>query len=61
MAVFPKRQFNDMVSRTNLILQRLGEPLLTTKGEVLKWFGLLILMTRFEFGDRASLWGKSMC
>jgi hypothetical protein len=60
MAVFPKKQLNDMVSRTNLILQSLGEPL-TTKGEVLKWFGLLILMTRFEFGDRASLWAESMC
>jgi len=28
----------------------------TTAGELLKWFGVLILITRFEYGDRASLW-----
>ena len=25
-------------------------------GEMIKWFGIIILATRFEFGDRASLW-----
>ena len=28
----------------------------TTKEEIIKWFGIIILATRFEFGDRASLW-----
>ena len=28
----------------------------TTKGEIIKWFGIIILATRFEFGDRANLW-----
>ena len=23
---------------------------------MIKWFGIIILATRFEFGDRASLW-----
>ena len=27
----------------------------TTKGEMIKWFGIIILATRFEFGDRESL------
>ena len=28
----------------------------TTKGETIKRFGIIILATCFEFGDRASLW-----
>ena len=28
----------------------------TTKGEMIKWFGIIILATLFEFGDRASMW-----
>ena len=28
----------------------------TNKGEIIKWLGIIILATRFEFGDRASLW-----
>ena len=28
----------------------------TTKGEIIIWFGIIILGTCFEFGDRASLW-----
>ena len=31
------------------------EEKVTTKGGVIKWFGIIILVTRFEFGDRASL------
>ena len=27
-----------------------------TKEEMIKWFGVIILDTRFEFGDRAILW-----
>jgi len=36
---------------------------LTTVGELLKWFGVLLLITRFEYGDRASsLWSpESNC
>ena len=27
-----------------------------TKWEMIKWFMIIILATRFEFGDRASMW-----
>jgi hypothetical protein len=44
-----------MVRLTNIQLH-LKELALTTKGEVLKWFGIVILMTKFEFSKRATLW-----
>ena len=58
LAVFPKTQLQEMEERTN---EALGEafpaPLMpTTVGEILKFFGVLILITKFEFGSRASLW-----
>ena len=28
----------------------------TTNGGMIKWFGIITLATRFEFGDRDSLW-----
>jgi hypothetical protein len=31
----------------------------TTPGEILKLFGVLILITRYEFSSRASLWSKT--
>jgi len=35
---------------------------LTAVGELLKWLGVLILITCFEFGNRADLWSdKSRC
>ena len=33
-------------------MERRGQP----RGEIIKWFGIIILATRFKFGDRASLW-----
>ena len=30
----------------------------TSKGGIIKWFGIIILATCFEFGDRASLWSN---
>jgi len=58
MACFPKTQLNWMVSRLNEILpQKHLAP--TTMGELLKWFGILILITRFEFGNRAQLWSDT--
>jgi Transposase IS4 len=47
-----------MVEETNKNLVREGKAK-TTKGELLKWFGILLLITRFEFGDRAALWATS--
>jgi Transposase IS4 len=55
MACFPKEQLKFMVEETSEKLQDHGYAT-TTVGELLKWFGVTILITRFEFGDRASLW-----
>jgi Transposase IS4 len=58
MACFPKEQLKFMVENTSAQL-RLFEKAPLTVGELLKWFGITILMTRFEFGDRSSLWSQS--
>ena len=55
MAVFPREQLKAMVDLTNANL-RVHNCKPTTVGEVLKWLGINVLITRFEFGDRASLW-----
>jgi Transposase IS4 len=57
LAVFPKKQLQDMEERTNDVLGRLQEPLQLTKiGEILKFFGVLLLITQFQFGKRSLLW-----
>ena len=58
MAVFPKKQLSMMVEKTSERLVVAGKPRLT-KGELLKWFGVLILITRFEFGERDHLWRET--
>jgi Transposase IS4 len=58
MAVFPKEQLSYMMEKTNEGLVVNGHSRLT-KGELLKFFGILILITRFEFGQRASLWATT--
>ena len=55
MAVFPSSQLKLMVEETSANLAAKGHPQ-TTRGEVLKFFGVLLLITRFEFGDRRDLW-----
>ena len=57
LAVFPKAQLKLMVEETSILLSASGYPR-TTKGEILKWFGILLLITRFEFGDRRDLWAR---
>jgi len=57
MACFPKTQLLWMVNRLNEVLLQHNKPP-TTMGEVLKIFGVLILITRFEFGNRADLWSE---
>ena len=61
MAIFPKKQLQCMIEETNKRLVKGGHPKLT-KGELLKWFGILLLITRFEYGERAQLWSnRSHC
>mgnify|MGYP003546679353 FL=1 len=55
LLMFPPKQLTDMVRLTNEALDRRQQKQ-TTKGEILKLFGIMILMTSFEFTSRASLW-----
>jgi len=55
LACFPKDQLLWMERALNANLLKAGKKL-STAGEILKWFGVLILITRFEYGDRVSLW-----
>ncbi|KAI2508605.1 Transposase IS4 [Fragilaria crotonensis] len=58
LLLFPPKQLSDMVHWTNVELNKasLKE---TTASEVLKFFGILILMTKFEFTTRSSLWNTT--
>jgi Transposase IS4 len=60
MTCFPKDQLKMMVEETSKELQRKGKPKVT-KGEMLKWFGILLLITRYEFGKRKELWATKHC
>ena len=58
LQMFPPKQLNTILRATNPILidrNKKG----TTKGEILKFFGLIILATKHEFNNRASLWSAS--
>lgn len=55
MWMFPQGFLSSIVSYTN---ENMEDKLLqlTTRGEIVKFFGVLILMTRCEFSARRSLW-----
>jgi hypothetical protein len=55
LLMFPPLQLNEIVRLTNIHLLRKKKKL-TSIGEVIKMFGVLILSTRYEFGSRSSLW-----
>ena len=57
--VFPKKQLKEMQERTSAaLLAAEPRPLQpTTIGEILKFFGVLLIIPRYEFGLRSSLWG----
>jgi hypothetical protein len=46
-----------IVSLTNIQLTKKGN-MATTRQEMLKFFGVCILATKFEFGSRAELWAS---
>ena len=58
LAVFPKSQLRQMQERTSIALTSASPKALqpTTIGEILKFFGVLLTITRYEFGLRSSLW-----
>jgi Transposase IS4 len=56
--MFPSFQLQGMRRLTNRQLQAKGKTP-KTSGEILKYLGVLWLMTRFEFGERVSLWSTN--
>lgn len=58
LLMFPPLQLREIVRLTNRNLLRRRKKR-TTVGEIIKFFGVLILSTRFEFGTRASLWSNT--
>jgi hypothetical protein len=46
---------DNIVGLTNIELNKKGT-VATTRKEILKFFGVCILATRFEFGSRSELW-----
>lgn len=64
LLMFPPAQLNLMHRLMNEELQKLSvsnsiASKAATKGEILKFLGILILTTRFEFRSRASLWSTT--
>lgn len=55
LAMFPKPQLTRMARLTSSKLEAQGSRP-TTRGELLKFFGVIILATRYEFSARADLW-----
>ena len=55
--MFPPKQLIDMVELTNTELTKL-ELNKTNCSEMLKFFGVVLLISKFEFTSRASLWSS---
>jgi Transposase IS4 len=55
MMMYPHEHLITVCRLTNKRLVNAGNKR-TTVGEILKFYGILVLMTRFEFGKRADLW-----
>ena len=53
--MFPLEHLNVITTLTSINLERRGRKG-TTPGEILKFFGVLVLLTRFEFSRRRDLW-----
>eukprot|EP00171_Calliarthron_tuberculosum_P023220 IDg23220t1 len=55
MTMFPQGHLKKMARLTSALLRRRGKPG-TSVGELLRFFGVLVLATRYEFGHRSDLW-----
>ena len=53
--LFPPEQLQLILQLTNNKLRKNY----TTAGEIVKFFGVMLLVTRFEFGSGASLWSNT--
>jgi hypothetical protein len=58
LMMFPPKQLTSIVTYTNQELEDLKKRK-TTKSELLKFFGFVVLCTKYEFGARASLWSET--
>jgi hypothetical protein len=56
LLMFPPDHLLKIVALTNNQLQQKRNQADTTRGEILKFFGVIILGTRFEFNSRRDLW-----
>jgi Transposase IS4 len=56
--MFPPKQLTSIVTYTNRELEDLKKRR-TTKSEILKFFGFVVLCTKYEFSSRASLWSET--
>ena len=57
LMLFPPEQLQLIQQLTNNELA-MGRKNYTMAGEIVKFFGVMLLVTRFEFGSRASLWSN---
>ena len=55
--LFPPEQLQLILQLTNNKLA-MARKNYTTAGEIVKFFGVMLLVTQFEFGSRASLWSN---
>jgi hypothetical protein len=58
LCMFPPQALLSIVRFTSQQLLLLSKPA-TTKGEIVKFFGVIVLATKFEFDDRRSLWATT--
>ena len=58
MSMFPNNHLRLIVELTTAALQRIGRAG-SSANEILRFFGVLILPTRFEFGSKTSLWNTT--
>lgn len=58
LCMFPPQALLSIVRLTTRQLQLISKPA-TSKGEIVKFFGVITLTTKFEFDDRRSLWATT--
>ena len=58
LQLFPPKELEYIVEYTNIILASKGK-VATSPGEIIKFLGICILITRFEFGSRRTLWSTT--
>jgi hypothetical protein len=58
LLMFPPNQLSAMCQQTNVQLAQQNKHCMST-GELLRFFGILILATKFEFSSRSQLWSTT--